>query len=184
MRAQWFWPVPPCAGNPYNLTQFFEASTRPLLHGREVCLLVLTLRGAIGVRYCGGLYPMFLIRLGFWLGLAVLLLPTDERQQARLYGSVVAAVDRATTFCDRNAQVCTGGAELWSTFLRKAEFGARMVVDLASSGGRKSEAAEPVAQPTGARSKPEAKTNPPLRGTLTPSDLSPAWRGYVQRTGS
>jgi hypothetical protein len=127
---------------------------------------------------------MFLIRLGFWLGLAVLLLPTDERQQARLYGSVVAAMDRVTTFCDRNAQVCTGGAEVWSTFVRKAEFGARMVVDLASSGGRKPEEAESLAQPTRARIKPETRTTPPVRGTLTPSDLAPAWRGYMQRTGS
>ena len=35
---------------------------------------------------------MFLIRVAFWLGLAVVLLPTDERQQARLYNTAVATV--------------------------------------------------------------------------------------------
>jgi hypothetical protein len=128
---------------------------------------------------------MFLIRVAFWLGLVVLLLPTDERQQARLYGTAVATVERVTTFCDRNANACAAGAELWTTFLRKAEFGARMAVDLAISGGRKDEeAAPPRLQPSSTRSQPEPRTNPPTRGTLTPSDLAPAWRGQMQRTGT
>ena len=131
---------------------------------------------------------MFLIRVAFWVGLAVLLLPTDERQQARLYGTAVATVERVTTFCDRNAQACAAGAELWATFVKKAEFGARMAIDLVSSGGRKDEdAASPRMQPTSAPANAKAKVEPklpaPTRGTLTPTDLAPAWRGQVQRTG-
>jgi uncharacterized protein DUF5330 len=127
---------------------------------------------------------MFLIRVGFWVGLAVLLLPTDERQQARLYGTAVATVERVTTFCDRNAQACVAGAELWATFVKKAEFGARMAIDLVSSSGRKDEdAASPRAQPASVKGKPEPKPAPAARGTLTPTDLTPAWRGQVQRTG-
>ena len=94
---------------------------------------------------------MFLIRTAFWVGLAVLLLPTDERQQARLYGTAVATVERVTTFCDRNAQACAAGAELWATFVKKAEFGARVAIDLVSSGGRKDEDAL-CTRPTGQRS--------------------------------
>ena len=82
---------------------------------------------------------MFLIRVGFWVGLAVLLLPTDERQQARLYSTAVTTVERVTTFCDRNAQACAAGAELWAIFVKKAEFGARMAIDLVSSSGRQDE---------------------------------------------
>ena len=78
---------------------------------------------------------MFLIRVGFWVGLAVLLLPTDERQQARLYSTAVTTVERVTTFCDRNAQACAAGAELWAIFVKKAEFGARMAI---SRSGRRS----------------------------------------------
>jgi len=86
---------------------------------------------------------MFLIRVAFWVGVAVLLLPTDERQQARVYGTAVATVERVTTFCERNAQACAAGAELWSTFVKKAEFGVRMAIDLATSSGRKDEDATP-----------------------------------------
>lgn len=128
---------------------------------------------------------MFLIRLAFWVGLAVLLLPTDERQQARLYTTAVATVERATTFCDRNAKICAGAGELWATFVKKAEFGARMAIDLVGNSARKDESAEPQVQPAADRGRPaEARLGPAPRGTLTPSDLAPAWRGYPQRTGS
>ena len=143
---------------------------------------------------------MFLIRVAFWLGLVVVLLPTDERQQARLYNTAVATVERVTTFCDRNAQACTAGAEFWATFVKKAEFGARIAVDLVSSGGRKEEEPAPArTQPASAKVKPEPKPEAKpearqemkvpaaVRGTLTPADLAPAWRGAdarpVQRAG-
>jgi hypothetical protein len=123
---------------------------------------------------------MFLIRVGFWVGLAVLLLPTDERQQARLYSTAVTTVERVTTFCERNAQACAAGAELWAIFVKKAEFGARMAIDLVSSSGRQDEdAASARTQPASVKGKPA----PAARGTLTPADLTPAWRGQVQRTG-
>ena len=54
---------------------------------------------------------MFFVKLAFWLGVVVLLLPSDEQQQARLYGNATTAVERVTTFCDRNARTCTMGAE-------------------------------------------------------------------------
>jgi len=123
---------------------------------------------------------MFLIRVGFWVGLAVLLLPTDERQQARLYSTAVTTVERVTTFCDRNAHACAAGAELWAIFVKKAEFGARMAIDLVSTSGRQDEdAASLRTQPASVKGKPA----PAARGTLTPADLTPAWRGQVQRTG-
>ena len=123
---------------------------------------------------------MFLIRVGFWVGLAVLLLPTDERQQARLYSTAVTTVERVTTFCDRNAQACAAGAELWAIFVKKAEFGARMAIDLVSTSGRQDEDATSLrTQPASVKGKPA----PAARGTLTPADLTPAWRGQVQRTG-
>jgi hypothetical protein len=132
---------------------------------------------------------MFLIRLAFWLGLVVLLLPTDERQQARFYTTALATVERATTFCERNTQACAVAAQLWAMFLKKAEFGARMAVDLVSSGGRSNDGAgpQPLArtEPAPAHVRPKAELKlPGERGTLTPTDLTPAWRGsQIQRTG-
>jgi hypothetical protein len=129
---------------------------------------------------------MFLIRLAFWVGLAILLLPSDERQQERLYATAVATVERATTFCERNPKVCTAGGELWAMFLKKAEFGARMAINVAGSGGHASDDAAPSPQPSAStRFGPEPRTGPAAaRGTLTPADLAPAWRGQPQRTGT
>jgi hypothetical protein len=122
---------------------------------------------------------MFLIRLIFWLTLVVLLLPADEHQQARLYASAAATVERATTFCDRNAHTCAWGAQLWAAFLKKAEFGLRMAFDLASSSARGNGEASP-AREGARRPAPAVET----RGTLTPNDLTPAWRGGAAATRS
>ena len=137
---------------------------------------------------------MVLIRLAFWLGLVVLLLPTDERQQAKLYGTAVSTVERVTTFCDRNAQLCSASGDFWATFLRKAEVGARVVGDLITSSGRKDEVTPavevvptpaPAPAPADFRRRPEPRAYPSVQGTLTPTDLSPSWRGgQVHRTGT
>ena len=74
----------------------------------------------------------------------MLLLPTDAQQQARLYTTAVSAVERATTFCDRNPATCTTAASAWATFLKKAEFGARLVGDMISSSGRQAPDASPA----------------------------------------
>ena len=121
---------------------------------------------------------MFFLRLAFWLALIVLLLPADERQQARLYGTATTAIERAITFCDRNAKTCAAGAEAWATFLKKAEFGARLVGDLLGAGGRQGPDAVPPPQNTNGK----GKTDP--RGTLSPADTQPVWRVPGRRTGA
>jgi hypothetical protein len=125
---------------------------------------------------------MFLIRAAFWIGLVVLLLPTDEHQQARLYGAATTAVERVTTFCDRNAKTCEVGSQVWAAFLKKAEFGARMAFELITTrgGGAKDEDGVRV-EPASANGKVEKKPLPPSRGTLTPSDMNAPWRGQPQR---
>lgn len=109
---------------------------------------------------------MFLIRSAFWLSLIVLLLPTDPQQQAKVYHSASHAIGQAATFCDRNQSLCEQGTVYWATFRRKMEFGAKMVVDIASERllGR------PQGQQHAALPSPDA-------GTLLPGDLRPAWRG-------
>ena len=125
---------------------------------------------------------MFLIRATFWVCVIVLLLPADERQQARLYDSAAAAVARVATFCDRNPKFCAYGAELWAGFVKKAEFGARLAFDLVA--GHKEEGGAAGAEPTHARGAKQPPSNGPVRGTLTPSDLTPAWRGQATATRS
>ena len=105
---------------------------------------------------------MFLFRIVFWLAVVVMLLPTEERQQAKLYETAAVTVERLATFCDRNASACAAGAEAWSAFLKKAEFGAR--------------ATGPAAA--------EPRPTPAARNTLSRDDLGPTWRGHPPRGGA
>jgi hypothetical protein len=122
---------------------------------------------------------MFFIRMAFWLGLVVLVMPTEEHQQARVYNAATAAVERAAPFCDRNPKTCATGGQLWATFLKKAEFGARLAVDLISKSGRDG-AASPSVQPA----KAEPRGRRVEQGTLVPADLGPSWRGQTARAGA
>jgi hypothetical protein len=135
---------------------------------------------------CGyhGVAFMFLIKVAFWVGVAILLLPGDERQQERLFATAVATVERAATFCDRHEKVCEAGSELWATFLRKAEFGARMAINVAGAGSRTPDDAAPR-PPASVRGERAPRMSPAaVHGTLTPADLSPAWRGQMRRAGT
>jgi len=128
---------------------------------------------------------MFLFRIVFWLGLAVVLLPTEENQQARLYATASATVERIATFCDRNPKTCAAGAEFWSTFVKKAEFGARVAADLITSRGQRSEGTVQTSapRPSGAVAA-EPRPTPAPRNTLTRDDLGPAWRAPPPRAGA
>lgn len=75
---------------------------------------------------------MFLIRMAFWVGLIVLLLPSDKERQAQLYKTATETVHRAATFCDRNAALCEQGAKHWAVFRTKLEFGTKLVFDMAA----------------------------------------------------
>ena len=109
---------------------------------------------------------MFLIRTGFWLSLVVLLLPTDARQQAKLYTAASEAVGQVATYCERNRDICAKGNEHWATFRQKLEFGTRLAIDLAT-------------ERMGAQAGPQ-----PASSTLSPADMTPAWRARPARTGA
>ena len=116
---------------------------------------------------------MFFIKLAFWLGVVVLLLPTDAQQQARLYQTAVTTIERASTFCDRNARTCEIAAEGWASFLKKAEFAARLAGDLIAQQGRQQAPERPEGTPSGASSS--------VHGTLLPTDMEAGWRGPAAR---
>jgi Family of unknown function (DUF5330) len=121
---------------------------------------------------------MFLFRTTLLLGLGVLVLPTDEASQARVYQSARTATTWTVTFCDRNAATCAKGGEYWVIFKKKAEFGAKMAYDLISE--RNAIAANaPAPGPLKATTAQPAAIAP-VRGTLKPSDLEPAWRGAAK----
>jgi hypothetical protein len=130
-----------------------------------------------------GVAFMFLIRVAFWVGVVILLLPSDERQQERLFAAAVATVERAATFCDRHEKACEAGGELWATFLRKAEFAGRMAINVAGASSRTPDDPAPR-PPASVQGEPAPRMSPTaVQGTLTPADLTPAWRGQM-RTGT
>lgn len=135
---------------------------------------------------------MFLLRAAFGLAVIVMLLPTDEAQQAKIVGSAGIAAERAATFCERNAATCAAGAELWATFLKKAEFGAKLAGNLVQdymrgsvrSAGGDPDRRQPLDPSHLPRPAPASSVIDPSRGTLSTDDLAPAWRGGVTRTGT
>jgi Family of unknown function (DUF5330) len=128
---------------------------------------------------------MSFLKLAFWLALLVLLLPTDAYQQARLTTFANTAMERVSSFCDRNGKTCAAGGDLWATFLRKAEFGVRLVGDLLGAGGRQAPVSRPDMPPNAAPPPPDPRTGrADPRGTLAPSDLyHPPWRGPSRSGG-
>jgi Family of unknown function (DUF5330) len=128
---------------------------------------------------------MFFFRTTLLLGLGVLVLPTDEASQARVYQGARTAMTWTTTFCDRNAETCVKGREYWAVFLKKAEFGAKMAYDLISERNTQAATASQTTPAGKLAAQPPQPHVLPARGTLKPSDLEPAWRGTskVARAG-
>ncbi|MGA7456263.1 MAG: DUF5330 domain-containing protein [Methyloceanibacter sp.] len=129
---------------------------------------------------------LFLIRAAFWLMIIVLLLPTDDKQRSEVYGTAQAAVNDVTSFCDRNPETCARGKDAFAVFVQKAEFGARMLMDLIQN-----KAGGGAAEPTSLQSPlPEMESSDaaafakPIRfdmsasqDTLNPEDREEAWSG-------
>lgn len=125
---------------------------------------------------------LFLIRTAFWLMIIVLLLPTDAQQRSEVYGTAQAAVNDVATFCDRNPETCARGKDAFSVFVQKAQFGARMLMDLINnrsgadddldSPGQNARSPEPSALFAPARFDMSASQD-----TLRPEDREEAWSG-------
>jgi Family of unknown function (DUF5330) len=124
---------------------------------------------------------MLFIRTTLLLGLGVLVLPTDEASQVRVMGGAKTALTWTMTFCDRNPATCDQGQQGWALFKKKAEFAAKMAVDLIAE--RNSQTAEAPAAQKPAAVMPTAEPAAKPRGTLKPGDLEPAWRGKMARVG-
>jgi len=124
---------------------------------------------------------LFLIRTAFWLMIIVLLLPTDAQQRSEVYGTAQAAVNDVATFCDRNPETCARGKDAFGVLVQKAQFGARMLMDLIN--GRTG--AEDQNSPSQDAHSPEASALfAPARfdmsasqDTLNPEDREEAWSG-------
>ena len=127
---------------------------------------------------------LFLLRTAFWLMIIVLLLPTDERQRSEVYGTAQAAVHDLATFCDRNPETCAKGKDAFGVLVQKAQFGARMVIDLINGdkGAGEGEGGTVIQDPeqnSGADFpyEPSRLGSDGSQDTLNPDDRDEAWGG-------
>lgn len=146
----------------------------------------------------------FLLRMAFWLGLVLILLPSGSSERAapatevnasQAISAASATVGDLRQFCTRQPDACTVGSHVATELGYKAQAGAKMLYDfltetLASKEASKELSKEPTTQspkvtgslaggsmtPAGKSSAEQASQN-----TLTPADLVPAWRAPMPR---
>jgi hypothetical protein len=131
----------------------------------------------------------FLLRMAFWLGLVLILLPSGASQQPQ--GSQVAASDAISAasatvgdlrqFCARQPDACTVGSHVANQLGSRAQAGARMLYEFVTDSLRRKEAASGNASRDGKPSADAAVADKDSQNTLTPTDLSAPWRGPAPR---
>jgi hypothetical protein len=122
-----------------------------------------------------------LFRMGFWLTVVLILLPSGGSQTnstlvnaSDALSAAKATVTDARSFCDRQPEACTIGSQAALALGHRAQAGAKMLYDYlnehfgADDGG--------VANRGTGRSMVQSAAGA-SRDTLAPADLAPAWRG-------
>jgi hypothetical protein len=123
----------------------------------------------------------FLLRMAFWLTVVCVLLPSgtkstspDANVDAKQAVSLAsAAVSDVRGFCDRQPDACVVGGKVAIALGHKAEAGARTIYDFVTT--KLSEKSTP-AEKTAAK---VVSVPAPGQGTLTASDVQPAWHAPV-----
>jgi uncharacterized protein DUF5330 len=126
----------------------------------------------------------FLLRVTFWLGVVLILLPSGGSQPlpksqvsaGEAFSAARAAVSDMQQFCERQPNVCEVGSQTAVTLGQRAQVGAKMLYEFLQERFGNDEGA--TVQSTGTVTAP-AKT--PSQHTLRPADLSPPWRGPQPR---
>jgi hypothetical protein len=125
---------------------------------------------------------MGLLRIATIVAVGVALLPSDHDQQQRLYERAGATAQWVVTFCDRNPDTCAKGSQLWTQFVAKAQFGAKLAYDMMSEKQGDGDRTAAANQNDDRPYKPAMLERE--MGTLTPLDKEPSWRGKKTSKGS
>jgi len=129
----------------------------------------------------------FLLRMAFWLGVVLILLPTGSSQRAQSGNEVGAAeaisaasatVQDMRGFCSRQPDACSVGSQVAVSLGYRAQAGAKMLYDFLTERMASHDAGNPARTGSIGKSTPD-KAGPVAtsQNTLTPADLVPAWRG-------
>lgn len=122
---------------------------------------------------------MGLFRTALVVGVVIALMPTERSQQSRMSDQVGDAAKWVFTYCDRNPATCTQAAEAWGVFVKKAEFAVKLGYEIAHEKLTRDDSGQRPSTTKSDRLEPKALE----RGTLTPLDLQPGWRGVVPARG-
>lgn len=132
----------------------------------------------------------FLLRMAFWLGVVLILLPTGGGTQRGPAGNEVHASDAISAasatvhdlkgFCGREPNACAVGSQLVTTIGYRAQAGAKMLYELLTEALASHDDASPAAPETKPSAAPSLQ-RASSENTLTPADLAPAWRGPPPR---
>jgi Family of unknown function (DUF5330) len=137
----------------------------------------------------------FLLRMTFWLGLVLILLPIGSAQRSPS-GSEVSATDAISAasatvgdlrgFCGRQPDACSVGAQMATAIGYRAQAGAKMLYEALSeamapreTGSVASGTSRNAGGTKAAFEKSAAERA--SQSTLTPADLAPAWRGPAHK---
>jgi len=158
-------------------------------------MLPARLRGRAATYAAGDTGLMFfLLRMAFWLGVVLVLLPSGSAQHATQSSDVGAsdAVSAASAtvrdmrgFCSRQPDACTVGSQVAVSLGYRAQAGAKMLYNALSEAmvpretGSLGNAAPGHASTKSAMEKSVAERA--SQSTLTPADLAPAWRAPAPR---
>jgi len=134
----------------------------------------------------------FLLRMAFWLGLVLVLLPSGASQQPQ--GSQVAASEAISAasatvgdlrqFCARQPDACTVGSHVASQLGSRAQAGARMLYQFVTETMKRKDSGNETAARDGKPAADRAMADKDSQNTLTPADLTAPWRGPPVRKDS
>jgi hypothetical protein len=126
----------------------------------------------------------FLLRLAFWMGVVLVVLPSGGSQPlppsqvspGEALSAAKVAVSDMQHFCERQREACAVGSQVAATLGQRAQAGAKMLYEFLSEQFGGDERAS--VRTTGSVPLPAAR---PSQHTLHPADLVPAWRGLQPR---
>jgi hypothetical protein len=125
----------------------------------------------------------FLLRMAFWLGLVLVLLPTEKTPESEklpqigageAVSAASAAVSDMTRFCVRQPAACEVGSQAATVIGHRAQAGARKVYQMITE--KKPDHTGSIGG-TGEVSSTQAPAD-----TLTPEDVEVDWRGPIAET--
>jgi hypothetical protein len=124
----------------------------------------------------------FLLRMAFWLGLVLVLLPRDKTPESdkqpqigasEAVSAATAAVSDMSQFCKRQPAACEVGGQAATVIGQRAQEGARKLYQIITD----KKASDHTGSIGGVENAAASLAGLTPRDTLTPDDLQADWRG-------